>query len=342
MTEHRNPSHRPTLDDYCAMMRDTRASDQLKDAVLDEARARRRRGAPGAMPRRRPAKPIAVAACLILAVGLGAVGMAFGLPSSLHARLFGAVDDASPNSFALAAYATENPEGASGTTVTLDSRDFTGGGGYSGPWYNPADDTFWSDEWAGYKYHFLVNCVGNNIETVTYEIEGERSYFETIDQTLTDEQRKNGAHTYRYTKTVTFDYDHQESADSNRIVEIYIGFPLSDSGLEAHRLLMSERDSKEADRQLNVSIEESAAKEMASSKLNLTATFADGSTQMKSYVIAPVPDFTERYLAYYDAREAFRDVEPPARGASDEEVADFLSQMPPMPKLYAITEVVEE
>lgn len=340
MTEHRNPNHRPTLDDYRTMMRDARVSDQLKGAVLDKARARRSESTRATL-RHQPAKSVAIAACLVLAVGLGAVGMAFGLPSSLHAALFGDVDDASPNSFALAAYATENPEGASGTTVTLDSRDFTGGGGYSGPWYNPADNTFWSDEWAGYKYHFLVNCVGNNIETVTYEIEGERSYFETIDQTLTDEQRESGAHTFHYTKTATFDYDHQEPADGNRIVEIYIGFPLSDSGLEAHRWLMSERDSKEAQRQLSASIEESAAKEMASSQLNLTATFTDGSTQTKSYVIAPIPDFTERYLEYYDAREAFSDVEPPKSDATSEEIDDFQNKMPQMPRLYTITEVVE-
>lgn len=336
MGENRTPDHRPTMDDYHAMMRDAHASDQLKEAVLGEARARRSGGRP-ALFRGSRIKILAIAACLVLVVGLGTTALALNSPVG-----FGNLDDKAAEPIEPDANPETDANAESGNSATLHTEEFTGGGGFSGPWYNPADDTFWSWEWAGYKYHFPVYCTGSNIESITYEIEGERSYFETIDQTLTDEQRKNGAHTYRYTKTVTFDYDHQESADGNRIVEIYIGFPLSDSGLEAHRLLMSERDSKEADRQLNVSIEESAAKEMASSKLNLTATFADGSTQMKSYVIAPVPDFTERYLAYYDAREAFRDVEPPARGASDEEVADFLSQMPPMPKLYTITEIVEE
>ena len=70
-----------------------------------------------------------------------------------------------------------------------------------------------------------MRCVGNNIESVTYEIEGERSYFEIIDNTVTAEQHDNGKHVFNYTKSVTFDYDHQESIDDQRIVEIYIGFP---------------------------------------------------------------------------------------------------------------------
>ena len=56
--------------------------------------------------------------------------------------------------------------------MELNASQFHGDGGYSGPWYNPADDSFWSYEWAGYKYHFNIRCEGDNIETITYEIEG--------------------------------------------------------------------------------------------------------------------------------------------------------------------------
>lgn len=186
-----------------------------------------------------------------------------------------------------------------------------------------------------------MRCVGNNIESVTYEIEGERSYFEIIDNTVTAEQHDNGKHVFNYTKSVTFDYDHQESIDDQRIVEIYIGFPLPEEGKEAYELALAGKNSLEASRQLNTAIEKGAAREISTSRLKLTATFADGSMQTKTYRIAPVPDFDERYEAYSDARAAFQSIEPPSSGASQQEIDDYLGKMPQMPKLYTITELNE-
>ena len=265
MTDPRNPGPRPTVDEYRTMMRGTHVPDQLRQATLSEAGRRRGRSAKtvrtpvrtGASVRRRSALGFAVAACLVLVAGIGATAFAINGPGG-----FGP-----------------------GKTVELESQDFTGGGGYSGPWYNPADDTFWSYEWAGYKYHFNIRCTGNNIETITYEIEGERSYFEIIDTTVTQEQRAEGVHVYHYPKTATFDFSHQESIDNTRIVEIYVGFPLSESGLEAYRHLMAEGHSYEAAAQLDAAVEEGAARELTGSVLSATATFADGSTQTKSYLI---------------------------------------------------------
>ncbi|MDB1793819.1 hypothetical protein PMV52_10150 [Eggerthella lenta] len=322
MTDPRNPGPRPTVDEYRTMMRGTHVPDQLKQATLSEAGRRRGRSAKtvrtpvrtGASVRRRSALGFAVAACLVLVAGIGATAFAINGPGG-----FGP-----------------------GKTVELESQDFTGGGGYSGPWYNPADDTFWSYEWAGYKYHFPVRCVGNNIESVTYEIEGERSYFEIIDNTVTAEQHDNGKHVFNYTKSVTFDYDHQESIDDQRIVEIYIGFPLPEEGKEAYELALAGKNSLEASRQLNTAIEKGAAREISTSRLKLTATFADGSMQTKTYRIAPVPDFDERYEAYSDARAAFQSIEPPSSDASQQEIDDYLGKMPQMPKLYTIEEVDEE
>ena len=183
-----------------------------------------------------------------------------------------------------------------------------------------------------------MRCVGNNIESVTYEIEGERSYFEIIDNTVTAEQHDNGKHVFNYTKSVTFDYDHQESIDDQRIVEIYIGFPLPEEGKEAYELALAGKNSLEASRQLNTAIEKGAAREISTSRLKLTATFADGSMQTKTYRIAPVPDFDERYEAYSDARAAFQSIEPPSSDASQQEIDDYLGKMPQMPKLCNITE----
>lgn len=48
-----------------------------------------------------------------------------------------------------------------------------------------------------------MHCVGNNVKSATYEIEGESSYF---------------------------DYGRRDSVDNDSIVEIYSGFPLSEEG----------------------------------------------------------------------------------------------------------------
>ena len=154
------------------------------------------------------------------------------------------------------------------------------------PWIHGATRCIeWSYEWAGYKYHFNICCTGNNIETITYEIEGERSYFEIIDNTVTPEQQQSGVHIFHYPKTVTFDYEHQESISDDRIVEIYIGFPLSQSGLDAYHRFWAEGNSAEISDQINKVIEEGAARELIGSVLSVTATFTDGSTQTKSYLI---------------------------------------------------------
>lgn len=335
MSEHRTSDHRPTLDDYCSMMRDTHASDQLRNAVLSKTRARRNGERPAFFKSSR-IKILAIAACLVLLVGLGTTALA--LNSSIG---FGNLDDKPAEPAEIDASPGTGTEEESGNSATLHTEQFTGGGGYSGPWYNPADDTFWSYEWAGYKYHFPVYCTGNNIESITYEIEGERSYFEIIDKTVTAEQHANGVHTYHYTKSVTFDYDHQESIDDERIVELYIGFPLSDSGLEAYSTLRTRGYSEEASRQLDTAVEKSAAEDILTSRLTMTVTYADGSSQTKAYTIDPVPGFDELYAQYHDAREAFRDVEPPKGDATSEEIDDFQNKMPQMPKLYTITEVVE-
>lgn len=305
MTEHRNRLQKPTLDDYRAMMSDTHAPDQLKEAVLSQAHARRTsaHSTPSARPsvqtadpldtfRRHRVKIFAVAACLALGVGLGTTALALNSPDG-----FGPLDDRAAEP--LPSEDEQQPNSsteAQANSVTLDASQFKGGHGYSGPWYNPVDDTFWNYEWAGYKYHFPITCTGTNIESITYEIEGERAYFEIIDNTVTAEQHANGAHTFSYPKSVTFDYDHQESISDERIVDIYIGFPLSESGRDAYHRLQSEGHSAEASDQLDAAIDEGSAHELSGTVLRLTATFADGSTQTKSYLIdAPNPDDPTQY-----------------------------------------------
>lgn len=71
-----------------------------------------------------------------------------------------------------------------------------------------------------------------------------------------------------------------------------------------------------------------ASQALSQSQLKLTATFADGSTQSKSYVIAPVDGFEEAYRAYLDTQRALFEEQGTTEGLEE-------------PKLYTITEVVE-
>ena len=261
MAEQHNRPHPPTLDDYQAMMSDLRAPEQLREAVLKEARARRGSASaaatghgpcrPSALFRHHRTRMLVIAACIALLLGAGTTALALNSPGG-----FGIVNDLMAEPPTPDENVAKAPEEAKENSMELNASQFHGDGGYSGPWYNPADDSFWSYEWAGYKYHFNIRCEGDNIETITYEIEGERSYFEIIDKTVTQQQRAEGIHVFHYPKTVTFDYNHQESIDDTRIVEIYIGFPLSESGLEAYRRLMAEGHSYEAAAQLDAAIEE--------------------------------------------------------------------------------------
>lgn len=294
----------------------------------------------GALPtaRRRILRPLAsVAACIVLAVGLLAVGSAVGWPGTALEN--GGSAPVGENSFSLVAYAAENPEGTAGKTVLLDSSQFFGGGGSSGPWYNPADQTFWDYPWVGYKYHFFLNCTGNNIESLTYEIEGDRSYFEIIGGGPTAMPRKDGdkeSSGYNYTKSATFDYDNQQSITDDRVVELYIGYPLSDSGMKALDMFRAEGYSAATEKQYDTALEVGAAQEIAQSRLKLTATFTDGTTQTKAFVIAPIDNFEAVYSAYWDAKGAWDDNFQQTRDSGGSQDS---STRPKQPKLYTITEV---
>lgn len=290
--------------------------------------------------RRRVFRSLAsLAACVVLAVGLLAVGSAVGWPGADVKN--GGFASGGENSFALAAYAAENPEGTAGKTVLLDSSQFFGGGGSSGTWYNPADKTFWNYPWVGYKYHFFLNCTGNNIESLTYEIEGERSYFEIVGGGPTTTARKDGDKEpsgYNYTKSATFDYDNQQSITDDRVVELYIGYPLSDSGMQALNKFRTQGYSAATEKQYDTALEVGAAQEISKSRLKLTATFADGSTQTKTFVIAPIDNFEAVYSASWDARRAWNDAFQQTRNSGGSQDS---STSPDLPKLYTITEVPE-
>lgn len=343
------------LRQYATKMQDVQAPDQLIDCVLAQAKREhedahshinnttnrtsaakpaRRKNAPSPSPFAHRLPKIAAAAACVAALSVG-VAFASGIVT-MPSTIFSSEDVSDkPNSFALLAYAAENPDDTPGVPVTLNTDDF-GWGGSSGPYYDPETGQFAAyDDWAGYKYGFNVACTGNNIQSVSYEIEGEHAYFETIDmekamRPSTQEEIDSGnTSAIHYTKETSFDYDNQESITDKQIVSIYLGYPVPDTVND----LLAQYRSGEQDRlssEYSAGLDIAAAQTLANCRLILTATFADGSTQTKTYVIKPVANFDQLCTEYWKA--------------SDEWLVKYDGQISPAeehpikPDLYTISE----
>lgn len=259
-------------------------------------------------------------ACLALTVGLALTGAAFG-------------------------WSVPQLENGIEKTVSLSLGDSFGGGGYSGAWYNPADNTFWNyDEWAGYKYGFNLTCTGQNIESITYELEGDRTYFETIDtqesmSSPSDDEEDH--HVFDYMKSLTLDYNSQKTDPDIMIVSIYIGFPLTEEATRTmHAMYLEDipEEREKLDKQLNTAIELGAAHKISTSRLKLTTTFTDGTTQTKTYIITPVEDFEQRYSDYWNASQTYT-VMFEKEQRNDAFDPSTLPEPPSYPELYTITEI---
>ncbi len=302
------------------MMGATHAPAPLREAVLSEARSRRR-NSQAARPsvrakrtQRSLSKGLATAACLALAAVAVAGGLVWGAPGLISP------DDEGGNTFFLAAYAAEGAGIQPGTAATLSADDFLGTGGNSGAFYDPETGQFTAyDEWSGFKYGFNLECSGRNVASVAYEIEGDHAYFETIDlekgmRPRTQEEIDAGnTSAYSYTKAVTFDYDDQRGIQDDRIYSIYLGFPVPEAAKQARYDMGNGGDAHLLFYECGKALDLEAARTLAQCRLHLTATFEDGSTQTKTYAIVPVDDVEQRINAYWDACYASPDrSEPPS------------------------------
>lgn len=303
-------------------MQDVKVSDSLRASVLQHAAeerewagnyvpreaanfttpslpSRARRAKPTPRIKRPVLKAFATAACL--AVLLTGVAGALTLSTWQNMPL-GGLDAGGENSFALRAYATENAGGEASAGAQLESGNF-GWGGYSGAYYDPETKQFAAyDEWGGYKFAFNVDCVGNNIKTVDYVIEGEKLYFETM----------GGSPSFKYTDSISLDYNNQHT-DDEPIVSIYLGFPVPEAARELFYLPASER----TDRffyDYSTALDIAAVQALAGSRLTLTATYTDGSTETKTYTFEPVANFetlcADYWTTTYDSRYAYESTAP--------------------------------
>lgn len=229
---------------------------------------------------------------------------------------------------------TAEPAAPKQKAITITLNEHFGVGGYSGKGYDPATDRFlepWT--WVGHKSGFSPICTGENIERITYELEGDRGYFEmiaagdTADGSKFKEGNPYGAtpgRSYYYTKSISFDYDKQGFKPEGVVYSIYHHFPLQEEATDLMQGIVNgvypnTATNHEASDRLDSLIEQGAAQEILRHRLKATFTFDDGSTETRTYLISPVDDFDERYKTYLDTRR-------------DTGVPDF-------PELYTITQV---
>lgn len=341
------------LDRYQSMMHDTHVPAHLPDQVLEQARARlaadktesaaascgaRETGTTrsplpsiSAPAREATASPVfsvkrsrmkgfAVAACTVLALGLGGTAIALGLPG-----LVGSNDiPAAANSFQLAAFADEGGTPANGP-VTLSSEDFTLMRASTGPLFDAETDSYPGPIVASRAYNLNLTCSGENIASITYELQGEGVSFNNW-QLTSEYLESNGepevgsaVATADQDSTFSVDYHDQDMSAIDRVHHgICLNYVLEGSDRQAWDEFQSSTAQPRVPRD-NMTEEEIAAWNEASDKFELvlgqhdaeiisqakiviTATFNDGTTATKTYRLAPVDNFEQAYSTYLATR----------------------------------------
>lgn len=344
------------------MMCDLHVPDRLHADVTREVdRLHRQAEDPNAQPANRTTTPsfmikrtrfrgIAAAACLVLATGVGTTALALGLPAFLSTGTDPGIDEpsavttpATGNFFSLAAYATENPAGESGRTVGL-SLDSFHQSGYSGSELDALSGEERSDfDWLTSDYIFDMTCTGENITSITYELVGDDLYFEVYNEEEflrahgvygDDDPAVKSGYTITDSTTFTVDYENQDLSEDNIKCTINIPFHM-----EGETKALSEQmkqavgeEFKDLSLEFTLAVGQDAAQKLAQSQLKLTATFSDGTTQTKTYVIAPVEGFEQIYRPYLEAQD---DAAEAVRNGQ----TDAFDNLPEEPTLFTITEV---
>lgn len=379
MTNSRNQSG--ILDDYNNLMSEIELPQNVKTAVMNEAHAAMqsdpsqkaeahaasttRRSAAShhaeptwhPLPHRMRNRWIGIAACLVLAMGVGAVALTAGPSATQESNdeqeiaIDGAVSPSTlpeGNFFTLTAYADEASQPAEvGTTVELNASGIRPVS-YNNAWVDPetGEQANWR-EFAGMKAGMNASVVGNNVETITYSIEGEDAYLETITDIdpveLPRDEWKPGepiswSSELTRAKSFTLAYDdvalenNVQLGDVPTILSIYLKVPVPDDVLRNWDTMLNVKGADSAAEEYDAAQNAFYAYEtslgiagsdvLATCKLTLTATFTDGSMQTKTYAIGTVPDYQQRIIDYWNA----------VKNATAE-------NRPEEPALYTLTEI---
>lgn len=301
---------RNLMDDYVSIMKsvgsDDASHERIKRAV-DRERARsasalatsgrtavsaRSMSASG-RARHRGLRIAAVAACTALL----ALGGAIALP-----RLIGRDAPATPvpsmQGFVLAAYADGSAVDGGKNAVVTSTDIFKSSGG----WSEGNDDIFET------AYTIDPSVLGNDVVSVEYRSTNENVLLEGMrDRRKVLPGESPGT---EYLSSITVGGPNATLPDLYQL-DLRVAIPATDAIKEADEAYNELGNAgiydEELSDRLSLEVQRACAEELASGTLEITATFADGSTQTHVYRIAPVENFEELWWKDNAAFKAFLD-----------------------------------
>lgn len=301
------------MDDYVRTMKGVGSDDASREHIkraVDRERARsafapaaasartavsaRTTSASGRAPRR-ALRIAAVAACTALL----ALGGAFALP-----RLTGGGSPAAPvagmQGFVLAAYADGNPVDGGQNTVVTSTDIFKSSGG----WSEGDNDIFET------AYTIDPSVLGNDVVSVEYRSTNENVLLEGMrDRRKVLPGESPGT---EYLSSITVGGPNATLPDLYQL-DLRVAIPATDAIKEADEAYNELGNAgiydEELSDRLGLEVQRACAEELASGTLEITATFADGSTQTHVYRIAPVEGFEQLWWKDRAARRASFDDE---------------------------------
>ena len=284
------------MDDYVRTMKSVGSDDASRERIkraVDRERARsasapaasghttisaRTASAPG-RAHRRGMRIVSAAACTALL----ALGGAIALP-----RLIGRDAPATPvpsiQGFALAAYADGNPVDGGKNAVVTSTDIFKSSGG----WSEGDNDIFET------AYTIDPNVLGNDVVSVEYRSTNENVLLEGMrDRRKVLPGESPGT---EYLSSITVGGPNATLPDLYQL-DLRVAIPATDAIKEADEAYNELGNAgiydEELSDRLSLEVQRACAEELASGTLEITATFADGSTQTHVYRIAPVENFEE-------------------------------------------------
>lgn len=235
----------------------------------------------------------AVAACTALL----ALGGAFALP-----RLMGRGAPVTPvagmQGFVLAAYADGSAVEDGENTVMTSTDIFKNSGG----WSEGDNDVFET------AYTIDPSVLGNDVVSVEYRSTNENVLLEGMrDRRKVLPGESPGT---EYLSSITVGGPNATLPDLYQL-DLRVAIPATDAIKEADEAYNELRNAgiydEELSDRLGLEVQRACAEELASGTLEITATFADGSTQTHVYRIAPVENFEELWWKDNAAFKAFLD-----------------------------------
>lgn len=247
------------------------------------------------------------------------------------------------NFFTLKAFAQETPD-ESGAVVPLPTETLSALGSFSG-----GDHSVWS-----VTHDIDLSCSTRNVASLTCSLEGDyaslpndNTYTDThiyFDSLVKDQTEDGTAGESGLDFTIG---DFQQNDEKNLTRSIRASF-VDDGTIQAlsDRLFQVTDTSSDEElwqyekdhNRLQVALEKRFSETLAKTAFVATVTFADGSTQTKSYVITPVDNFEQLYTEWLDS--SIRANVTLAKNPNNQEAkAQLEGLLENAPQLYAIAEV---